>query len=214
MTDNDRIYTTKLYLEKLAQGIDPTTGEDVADDSTLNNVFLCRAFSLAADIIGEYIANGCKIGVERNRPIYPFAITLAQKSVIVMSDTPVSISVISKRVESVLDKNVQPISAVKMAQWLEAQGLLKTIVDERGKRARIATEEGNRLGINTKKEDRHGEMIVKNYYDLNAQAYVIANLEEIAVYTDGSLRYGKEEAPPEPEASAEPEKKKSKAKKS
>lgn len=216
MTDNERYYTTKIYLDKLANGMNPVTGEDLPEDTILNDIYLCRAFALAADIIEEVIRNGCRVTPIRDtRDRLPFSITEQQRGKIVMSEAPVAISVISRRVERVLDRDIRPIAPAKMTEWLEAQGLLKTLVDENGKRTRVSTEEGEKLGIVTRKESmRNGEEILKNYYDINAQAFVIANLTEIAAFTDTRIRYGSPEKEKEEPKEAPPEsKKKGKAKK-
>ena len=73
----ERIYTTQLYLEKLSNGIDPFTGEDLPEDSLYNNVSLCRSFRTAADLLGEIIANRgqlCRFRKSRSAsPVLPFA---------------------------------------------------------------------------------------------------------------------------------------------
>ena len=45
MTELETMQRAKMYLDKLAQGIDPISGQEIPNDSVLNNVRLARCFS-------------------------------------------------------------------------------------------------------------------------------------------------------------------------
>lgn len=49
--EEERLNTTMTYLNKLSLGTDPFTGEEISEDSLLNNVYLSRSFRYAADIM-------------------------------------------------------------------------------------------------------------------------------------------------------------------
>lgn len=225
MTDNERYYTTKIYLDRLAKGMDPLTGEDLPLDTVLNNVYVCRAFALASEVFDKVIKNGCRVTpVTDRRERLAFSITEQQRDKIVVSESPVSVTVIARRVERVLDRDVKPLAPTKITEWLEAEGFLTTVVSENGRHTRVATANGESLGIVTKDEDLRGETIKKSYYDINAQAFVVANLDKIAEQTDERRRFGdkgkEEEKEPEeakekeePQVETPPEKKKKSKKK-
>ena len=42
MTELETMQRAKMYLDKLAQGIDPISGQEIPNDSVLNNVRLAR----------------------------------------------------------------------------------------------------------------------------------------------------------------------------
>ena len=44
MTEIDIMKRAKMYLDNLSQGIDPISGQEVPEDSVLNNVRLARCF--------------------------------------------------------------------------------------------------------------------------------------------------------------------------
>ena len=44
MTDLETIKRAKLYMEKLANGIDPITDKEAPEDDIINNVRLSRCF--------------------------------------------------------------------------------------------------------------------------------------------------------------------------
>lgn len=190
MTDTERYYTTKIYLDKLANGMNPLTGEDLPEDTVLNNVYLCRAFALASSVLEEAIKNGCRVSPYEKNKMLPFTLTEEQRSKIRVSEEPVTVTAITNRVERVLDRDVRPLAPVKVTQWLEMQGLLESkLNEETGERARVATEEGEALGIESRNEMLRGQMRYRTFYNINAQAFIIANLEKIAEETSSSFSF-------------------------
>ena len=113
--------------------------------------------------------------------------------------------------ERVLDKDIRPLAPTKITEWLESEGFLTTVVGADGRHTRVATENGESLGIVTKEEDLRGEIIKKNYYDINAQAFVVANLDKIAEQTDERRRFGDREKTEAKGETAEKEKEESPA---
>ncbi|MCQ2488441.1 MAG: hypothetical protein MJ143_04100 [Clostridia bacterium] len=217
MTDNERYYTAKIYMDKLANGMNPLTGEDLPEDTVLNNVYLCRAFSLAASVLDEAIKNGCRVQPFEKSKMLPFQIDQEQKSKIRISESPVTVTAITNRIEKVLDKDIKPLAPVKITQWLEMQGFLESkFNEEAGERSRVATEEGERLGIESRSEMLRGQMRYRTFYNINAQAFIIANLEKIAEETSQSFVFAdgiEEEVKLEEEEKPKKTTKKSKAKK-
>lgn len=196
MTDLERIHTTKLYLDKLANGEDPINGEDLPEDTVLNNVYLCRAFAYASSILGEVIKNGGVVSKKNENRVRPFAITEEQRSKIKLSEEPVVVTSITNRIAAVLDNDVKRIIPFKVTEWLEKEGLLERVFsDESGRFERIATHAGEVIGIETKNGEYNGIPIKKNFYNLNAQAFIIANLEAIAGQTSVALEEPVEESP-------------------
>lgn len=182
MSDKEKLYTAKLYMEKLSNGINPLDNEPVPNDTVLNNVYLCRCFVFLSDLVSQVIENGCEVGRMPNKKKDPFRITEEQRAEIDITEKPVGISVIAKRVGEVLEPTVKRIQVVQFTDWLEAEGLLETVITE-GKRERIATEDGQKMGIVTEESFYEGRpSYKKNFYSASAQAFLIANLESIAEY--------------------------------
>ncbi|MGN1025920.1 MAG: hypothetical protein ACI4P4_05890, partial [Faecousia sp.] len=61
MTELEIMQRAKMYMEKLAQGIDPISDQEVPEDSVLNNVRLARCFFYVSGILDQVIANGGKV---------------------------------------------------------------------------------------------------------------------------------------------------------
>ena len=126
----------------------------------------------------------------------PFAITEEQRSKIKLSEEPVGVTTITNRIEAVLDRDVKRIIPFKITEWLEREGLLERVfLEESGRFERIATHAGEVIGIETKNGEYNGIPIKKNFYNLNAQAFIYANLEAIAGQAPVALEEPVEESP-------------------
>ena len=62
MTELETMQRAKMYLDKLAQGIDPITNQEVPEDSVLNHVRLARCFFYVSSVLDQVIVNGGVIG--------------------------------------------------------------------------------------------------------------------------------------------------------
>lgn len=65
MTEQENLQRAKKYLEQLARGIDPFTGLELPEDSSLNDVRLVRCFLYASDVLEQVIAKG---GTDGGKP--------------------------------------------------------------------------------------------------------------------------------------------------
>lgn len=181
MTDRDRLHTAKLYIDKLANGMNPMTGEDLPEDTILNDVSLCRVFVFVSNILNDISENMGKSGYGYAVKKEKFRINESQKSEIIITDDPVGVNTITTRIGRVLDRDVKNIPSVKITLWLEAQGLLVRETAENSVYKR-ATEDGELIGIETRKMQYGDREYMKTFYNGNAQAFIISNLEEIAKY--------------------------------
>lgn len=64
MTELEVMQHAKMYLDKLARGIDPIADKEVPEDSVLNNVRLARCFFYVSGILGQVIANDGYVGAK------------------------------------------------------------------------------------------------------------------------------------------------------
>ena len=51
MTELEKIERAKMYMDKLANGIDPISGSEIPDDDIINNVRLSRCFFFVSDVL-------------------------------------------------------------------------------------------------------------------------------------------------------------------
>ena len=58
MTDLEVMKRAQMYIEKLANGVDPLTNRQVADNDIINNVRISRCLFYVSDVLKGVIASG------------------------------------------------------------------------------------------------------------------------------------------------------------
>lgn len=179
MTELETMKRAKSYIDMLANGIDPLTGEIINDDSVINNVRISRCLFYVSDVLQQIIDNGGRPERKTARQGEPFAITPEQADEIAISEDPVTISVFTKRINEVAAENVKPLSAVTITNWLYENGYLTEEISG-GKKRRISTAKGCTIGIETiDSVSRDGIPYKKNIYTEAGQRFLVENLNRI-----------------------------------
>lgn len=174
MTELETVQRAKMYMDKLAQGIDPISGLELPEDSALNNVRLARCFFYVSGILDQVIRNGGQVGsVEK----VDFTITPEQLAQVQIFPYPIRITEFTDALLQAVGTNtMKKPSAVKINNWLELQGLLAKEPTPDGKNRRVPTASGRNLGMSTQlRQSRDGEYLAI-YYDTNAQRFLLDHL--------------------------------------
>lgn len=97
-----------------------------------------------------------------------------------ISEQPVGVAIIAKRINEVIDENMKKAEAVHISNWLVEQGYLAEEIVANKKR-KIATAKGEALGIYTVDAVSYtnGVPIKKNVYDEHAQRFVVEHIMQI-----------------------------------
>ena len=80
MTELEKIRNAKLYIEKLARGINPINDAPVAEDELINDVHISRCFFFVAELLERFLATvGAEDAVAHRRlKKQPFSISEEQ----------------------------------------------------------------------------------------------------------------------------------------
>jgi len=175
MTELETMQRAKMYMDKLAQGIDPITNQEIHDDSVLNNVRLVRCFFYVSDVLGQVIANGGTVG-QRVKTL-EFSISSEQSSRLPISDYPIRITEFTDVLyQAVGNPDMKKPNVRKITDWLLANGFLTQVTGSDGKTYRVPTEQGLRMGMSTRiRRTRDGEYHAV-YYDQAMQRFLLDNL--------------------------------------
>lgn len=178
MTELDVMRRAKMYMEKLAQGIDPITDQKVSADSELNNARLARCFGYVADVLGQVIANGGYVGAKPK--LNPFRITPEQLARIRISPEGIRVTQIVELIaEGIGDPLMKKMKTTLITDWLMEQGFLEKRENAEGKSVRMPTEKGAQLGIFVQQRQGLYGPYDAVYYNTNAQRFVLSHLWEI-----------------------------------
>ena len=64
MTELETLQRAKMYIDKLANGIDPIADKEMSNDTVLNNVRLARCFFYVSQVLEKVIQNGGEVSVK------------------------------------------------------------------------------------------------------------------------------------------------------
>lgn len=176
MTELETMQRAKMYLDKLAQGIDPISGQEIPNDSVLNNVRLARCFFYVSGILDQVIANGGRvISGEKN-----FYITQEEISRLQPSQEALRITQFADRItDGVHDPARKRLKATTITNWLIEKGFLEKRVDEAGKSKRLPTAAGEQLGLSVREMQGKAGLFQAVYYGTNAQRFILDHLMDI-----------------------------------
>lgn len=178
MTELETMQRAKMYMDKLARGIDPITDQPLPGDTALNQVRLSRCFAYVSDVLGRVIANGGNVG-SSNRT-QPFTISPEQLAMVQLSREPVTVSwLVESLANAVNNPEMRRLSTTVITNWLLGQGFLEKQTTPDGKNIRVPTPSGQAIGLTSKtRQGREGEYQMV-FYDLGAQRFVLDHLMEM-----------------------------------
>lgn len=177
MTELETMQRAKMYMEKLAQGIDPISDQEIPDDSVLNNVRLARCFFYVSGILDQVIANGGKV---MSAPKKDFSITEEELRRVNPSQEPVRITEFVELVmDAIHDPDRKRLKATTITDWLIEKGFMSKQAGADGKSKRLPTAMGERIGLTVKlREGKYGTYQAV-YYSEEAQRFLLDHLMEM-----------------------------------
>lgn len=179
MTELETLERAKMYMEKLANGINPIDGSQIPDEEVVNNVRLSRCFFYVADVLRQVIDNGGVSRQKKDKKI-PFFLPVERRNAFAFSNQPIPISEISKRINDLIDaENMAKLQYRAIRDWLMSLGMLEEAMNEEGKRTKRPTPRGKNMGITLESRMSQNGAYFVVVYDLNAQHFIIDNLDTI-----------------------------------
>ena len=132
------------YIEKMANGINPLTGEITPSNDMINNVKISRCLFYVNDVLKEVIANG---GVNKNKvKKIPFNLTLEELSKYEYTGNLAITKVVQKINALRTNENMEKLKVTEMCNWLIEIGLLQ-VIEENGHKLKRPTEKGQNMGM-------------------------------------------------------------------
>lgn len=178
MTELEKIAYARMYIEKLANGVNPLTDQAVPDTDLINNVRISRCLFYVSDIMRQVEEQG---GIPKKKTMakkLPFQLSYEDRLKFHFSEMPIPISEITRRINDLIDaEQMTKLSYKHISDWLIELGALTVTTGADGKLTRHPTPRGMELGITT--EQRHGQngMYTVVIYDRAAQQLIVDNLD-------------------------------------
>lgn len=175
--DNEinRLQQAKMFIDYLANGVDPVYNTDV-DADTLHNEQVISCFRYISDVLARDIYQA-ESDMKNDADFY---ITDEQISELRTFSYNCKVSEITNEINRVTAENgTKKLSATWINDWLEAEGFLC----KSDLRSRIATDKGKQLGISSeyRKHDNGNEYYI-NFHTEQAQRFIFSHIAEIIAY--------------------------------
>ena len=188
MTELEKMAHARKYIEKLANGINPLTGQMVPDGDVINNVKISRCLFYVSDLLRQIVENGGISQPKVKIVKQPFQLDYEVRKQFRYSESPISISEITRRINALIStEKMQKLSYKQIRDWLVELDFLVEITQISGKITRRPTRDGVRLGITMEhREGQRGPYSVI-VYDLEAQKFILDNLDGVIERAYGHL---------------------------
>ena len=184
MTEMETLERAKMYMEKLANGINPIDGTTIPDGDVVNNVRLSRCFFYVADVLRQVIDNG-GVAPQKKDKKEPFSISAEQKAAFDYSATPIPVSEIAGRINALSSReNMAKLSYTAIRDWLVAIGMLEDTLDGNGKTVKRPTTQGESIGIRLETRMGNNGTYFVVVYNLDAQHFIMDHLDAIMEFRD------------------------------
>ncbi len=182
----DKLQWAKMFIDYLANGVDPTDNMDI-DEETLHNEQIIDCFMYISDVLARNIYHAESDIKHRN---IDFFITEEQCAELRVYSYSCKVSEIANEINRVTSGNgTKKLSAAVINDWLEKEGFLR----KSDLKSRIPTEKGEQLGISFEyriKDNKDDYYI--NYYSKQAQEFVFQHIGEIIAYKNADTLSDKE----------------------
>ncbi len=177
MIETEKLKNAKEYIDKMVQGINPLTDEEVPEEDIINNVRITRCLVYASDILRQVIENGGISPARQTNRIKKsnFFMTEAQKNMLCPTDNYVFAKQITENINALTEENdCSKFQAKWIADFFFQIGMME-IID--GKKH--ATEAGKSIGIKTEfRTTPYGSYWV-NSYSPQAQQFLFDHLNAV-----------------------------------
>ena len=181
MTELEKIERAKMYMDKLANGINPIDDTMAPDDDLINNVRLSRCFFFVSDVLRQVIENGgTKTAVNKKPKKLPLEIPIEKRSQFVYSEVPIPASEIAKRINALADNDtMQKLTYSGILTWLTEIGMMECALTPDGKHTKRPTKIGEETGISVEERTSSNGPYQVVVYNNAAQHFIIDNLDAI-----------------------------------
>ena len=185
MTELEKIQYTKSFVDQMANGVNPITGEPIPETDLLRHERISRCMQYVSNILQQTIikteAEQQREQVRRllsDRP--SFTLPYEKRKQISLSDSPVSVSQIVRQInDQIEDPNMRRLQSKQVTEWLTVTGMLAVKNDQKGIPIKYPTDKGKQIGITSEHRSARGETYLVAVYSREAQQFIIDNLDAI-----------------------------------
>lgn len=186
MTEKEKTLRAKMYIDKLARGINPLDDTTLPESDIINNLRISRCLLYVSDVLSKVIENGDRPAYRpRRRDLLPYFIGAEEKKSLKPIAPTVAAKDITAYLNSFIDENtMRKLKANSVALWLVSVDALMIIQDKQGRNVKRPTEAGRMIGITTElREGTAGEYTLI-LYNKEAQQFIFDNIDALIEFNN------------------------------
>ena len=189
MTELEIMQRAKQYIDALANGYDPLSGQPVRGDDVVNQVRISRCLFYVSGVLQKVIDNGGEIQRKKQpKPPKsvkePFFLTHEQIVLLQPQNTALSATKVAGIANELIDdEHMKKLKGTDIAGWLLSVGLLQEVESATGRKRKVPTKNGEMLGMKeTSFINEQGVPTQYTVYDKNAQQFIFDNMETLIAF--------------------------------
>lgn len=160
------------WIKKLANGISPIDGSVLSDNEIVNNVHISRCLFYVADLLEEV---GSKKASSSKQFDKEFSITPEDFSKIFLTEKS-TISIFVRSINKVIPKDMKPLSAFRVTNWLVKYGYLDEVPNGEDHKSRVPSDLGKSIGLSSEQKVGPNGEYTSVTYDAKAQRFILEKL--------------------------------------
>ena len=180
MTELETMQRAKMYLDKLANGVNPLNDQPVPDEDCINQVRISRCLFYVSDILRKVIENGGIAAKSEKVKKGAFTISHDNLKKYPFSSAPIPVSEITRRINELIDPNsMKKLKYSSIVTFMLQSGLLAQMESIDGNIVRFPTAEGASLGISSEDRISQSGTYQVTVYNTEAQQFILDNIDAI-----------------------------------
>lgn len=180
VSDIEKLYKMRDYSDQLSKGIDPTSGIAFPDDSIMNISKIKNHNKEVCKLIDSIIIASSRRTTVEARKIPFFMLKEAKENFQYFEEYPVTISMLCNRLNECVMNGMSKVRPMVITRGLTKLGYLEETSQEGEESFKVPTERGTMIGISSeRRKNQYGNEYSVNLYDMQAQKFVVTNIEDI-----------------------------------
>lgn len=173
----EKMEKAKNVLLKISKGVDPLSGEAIAENNFLNDPRIIRCFYFVTEVLDNVIQ-----GVYRKTGsrLPDFIITPEQKQRVTFPEGKIGVNEFSRQINQYIDTNAsKKLTGMEFNKKLKKMGILTDKIIENGKTRTVINPNSAKYGLEMENRKYNGmeyEMVVIND---QGKKYLLDNIETI-----------------------------------
>ena len=191
----------EMYLRKLSNGVNPLTDESLVENDVCRQERISKCLLYVADYLQQKIApKGSRQNDQKpQKKLQPRKVRELATAELVLSDEslakfecaeePISVSGFVRKVNDLIPagSGMMPLMYADVAEVLSQEGVLVKADGDKGKELNLPSPHGEELGFMKAEAEIRGRHAVYTKCDLNAQKFILENIQKCVAQANDRL---------------------------